>query len=149
MSIEYFENILKQFSKIYEELKDVKIKFQSHDLFKGYCNSIPIGEYEHIGKMRYKQKKTISITINPDLPDKLFVFLHEMTHAITPYYERKVKNEWIRLDHSDKFYTNFHKVMEIAFKLNIVDNVYDMKELKRRDESSENIKSDLMRFKNI
>lgn len=147
VTIEYFENILKEFAKIYEEFKNVKVKFQEHDIFKGYCTSYPIGDYGYVGKMRYKLKKTTAITINPKLQDVTFVFLHEMSHVITPYYERKVKNEWIRLDHSDKFYTNFHKVIEIAYKLKIINTMYDMKELKRRDESSDNIKSDLIRFK--
>jgi hypothetical protein len=59
--------------------------------------------------------------------------LHEISHAITPYYERKVKDMWIRIDHSDKFYKNFHKIVLQAYDLKIIDRLYTISELKKID----------------
>lgn len=141
-----YQDILKQFSETFSELKDVKVKFKQIDKFVGYCNSKSYGEFYYVKKMRYKLKTTSSILINPDATDKTFVFLHEMTHAITPYYERKVKDKWIRIDHSDKFYKNFQIVMDMAYKMKIIDKTYTLKELKKRDNCNENFKSDIKRF---
>lgn len=61
-------------------------------------------------------------------------------------YERKVKNSWIRLDHSDKFYTNIIKILNLAYELKIIDYRYTIKELKRKDGFRENHLSDIQRF---
>lgn len=45
----------------------------------------------------------------------IFTLLHEITHAIVPYHERKVKEKWIRIDHSDKFYKCFLEILNYAF----------------------------------
>jgi hypothetical protein len=145
-SIQFFENIIRDFEKIFVEFKDVKVKFKSNDFFCGMCVGEPYGEYYFIGKMRYKLTKTKSIILNQQSPNIVFTFLHECSHVITPQYERKVKNEWIRLDHSDKFYVNFMKIIEIANHLGIIELRCTIKELKKLDDSNANTKSDLARF---
>ena len=144
--IQFFENIIKNLEKIFIEFKDVEIKFKSNKYFCGMCVANTYGEYYYIGKMRYKLTKTKSIILNQDAPNIMFTFLHECTHVITPEYERKVKDKWIRLDHSDKFYTNFMKIIQIANQLKIIELNCTIKELKKLDDSNANIKSDLSRF---
>ena len=69
-----------------------------------------------------------------------------MCHAVTPYCERKVKNQWIRFDHSHLFYNNFLDIINIAYSLNIIDRTYTLKELKQKDEMKLQFKSDMRRF---
>lgn len=145
-SIHFFENIIKNLEKIFVEFKDVKIKFKSNELFYGMCIGESYGEYYYIGKMRYRLTRIKSIILNPNKPNILFTFLHECSHVITPNYERKVKNQWIRLDHSDKFYINFNKIIKIANDLKIINLNCTIKELKKLDDSNANIKSDYTRF---
>lgn len=102
----------------------------------------------HIGKMRYKNSITSCITLLENDKNIMFTFFHEVTHAITPYYERKVKNSWIRMDHSDKFYKNFMDIMKYAYEKKYILRTYTLTELKRRDNYKENVKSDRVRFTN-
>lgn len=126
-------NILDEFKKLYPEIKNVKLKYFTHNKFVGCCYCTTVGDYIYEGKFRYKhiQPKFINIT----LTDKSIVktLLHEIAHAITPQYERKVKDEWIQMDHSDKFYKNFHKIILQAYDLKIVDKQYTMQELRKLD----------------
>jgi Zn-dependent peptidase ImmA (M78 family) len=148
-SITDFKNILRAFSKIYAQLENVKLKTElSHDSFQGYCVSEEVGEFTYAGKMRMKNTITqyIAIDTTNDPANVLFTFLHEMAHAITPYCERKVKNTWVRLDHSDRFYKNFFDIMEIAFAKGFVNIPYTMRELKKKDEMDQQYKSDMKRF---
>lgn len=145
-SAQFFESIIKNFEKVFVEFKNVKIKFKSNEYFCGMCVSEPYGEYFYIGKMRYRLTKIKSIILNPNSPNLIFTFLHECSHVITPYYERKVKNNWIRLDHSDKFYANFMKIIQIANELKIIDLKCTIRELKKLDDSNTNVKSDYTRF---
>lgn len=140
-------NIINEYSKTHPELSGVEIKIaKGNDTFIGYCHSEPYGEYVRVGKMRYKRVITSRITLTENDPNMLFTFFHEMTHAITPQYERKVKNNWIRMDHSDKFYKNFYEVMQTAYQKKIICKEYTLSELKRRDGCQENIRSDRARF---
>lgn len=146
-----YQDILNKYSKIYRELDNVKVKARdmSHSNFQGYCYSHPVGEFTIEGKIRYKRVVTDYIILDISNPDKaqiMFTFLHEMSHAITPYCERKVKNQWIRLDHSHKFYESFRQIMEIAFAQGIVDKQYTISDLKRKDEMKLQYNSDMKQF---
>ena len=65
------------------------------------------------------------------------------THAITPQLERKVKNEYIRIDHSRLFYENFLELLNLAYKLKYINFTFsNIKELMIKDNRNENIKND-------
>lgn len=83
--------------------------------------------------MRFRQVVSEYIQLEENEKDIIFTLLHEISHAITPYFERKVKDKWIIVDHSDKFYDNFLTVLTIAFEKNIINKKYDLKSLKIRD----------------
>jgi hypothetical protein len=57
--------ILDEFKKIYPELKNVKIKYFSHNNFIGCCSNIRIGEFIYEGKFRYQniRPEFIKLTI--------------------------------------------------------------------------------------
>lgn len=146
-TLETLNNITRELSINYPVLKNVKIKIvQNNGIFIGKCDSVPYGEYMYIGKMRYKNSITSCITLLETDKNIMFTFFHEITHAITPYYERKVKNNWIRMDHSDKFYKNFMDIMKYAYEKKYINKTYNLSELKKRDNYKENVKSDRQRF---
>jgi len=121
--------ILNEFKKIYPELSLVKIKYFSHDNFIGCCETTKYGDFTYEGKFRYQLIIPKIIKLKTQDEAIIFTLLHEIAHAITPYYERKIKNEWIRLDHSDKFYKNFHKIMLDAYEMKIVDKQFTLKKI--------------------
>jgi hypothetical protein len=147
----FYQNILNIFSNKYPSLKNVGIKTNlSNKSFQGLCNSVTVGDFTYFKKIRCKNVLAHSITIDitQSKNSALFTFLHEMCHAVTPYCERKVKNQWIRFDHSHLFYNNFLIITNIAFSLNIIDRPYTLKELKQKDEMKTQYKSDMKRFGN-
>lgn len=142
-----YNAIIKEFSKIYPSLENINVVIvKNNKEFVGKCTSESYGDYVYIGKMRYKNSVTSCISLTETASDMTFVFFHEMTHAITPYYERKVKSQWVRMDHSDKFYKNFMDIMKIAYEKKYIGREYSLQELKKRDGYMENIKSDRNRF---
>jgi hypothetical protein len=127
------KNILDAFKKFYPQLNNVKLLFQENNKFNiAQCEVEPYGDHIYIGKMRYKFiiPKTILLSHEKNIVMSL---LHEITHAITPQYERKIKNEWIILDHSNKFYQNFLIICNIAYKQKIINKQFNIKELYKFD----------------
>ncbi len=91
-----WNKIIKDFSKLHKELQNVKIKIGMDDgTYEGMCYSENFGEFTYEGKLRMKQINTSCIILKNAT---INVLLHEMAHAITPYCERKRKEEWIRID---------------------------------------------------
>ena len=130
--------ILNIYKKKYPELNKLHIKIvplNNDSTCVGKCELTLIGEFINIGKMRYRHVIPDFIQLTENDKDITFTLLHEISHAITPYYERKVKDQWICMDHSDKFYKNYLDVVKIAFFNKIIDKEYDMKALKIRDKN--------------
>lgn len=136
-SIERLTDILAVYQRIYPQLKDITIRIatvKEDTTCTGKCiMDLDLeDDFEYVGKMRQKRAipRCIIITASNDM---VFTLLHEITHAITPYTERKVKNTWVIIDHSDKFYGNFLLVMDIAARYGFTGKKYELKSLKLRD----------------
>ena len=137
------------FSKKYPCFKNVEIETCTYNnLYIARCMVDVIGDYEQIKKGRIINvlpKKIIlsDVALKKKEEDLLFIFIHECTHAITPRVERKVKNEYIRIDHSRLFYENFLELLDLAYNLIYINYTFsNIKELMIRDNRNENIKND-------
>ena len=127
--------IIKLYSNAYPQLKNIKLDVIVGDKkYAGLCHSELIGEFVLCGKFRYKNIKASKITISKNDPDWMFTLLHEICHVITPYYERKIKNKWIKLDHSHKFYNNLCVIFDFAYKNKVIDSIVTLDRLKLMDQ---------------
>ena len=108
-----------------------------------------IGEYINVKKGRILNiiPKSIILTtaaLEKEEKDLIFIFIHECTHCITPHREKKVKDSYIRIDHSRQFYENFFILIKIANKSKYFDQTFEsIEELMKRDNRNENISNDL------
>ena len=146
------ENINKlkiDFSKKYPCFKEVEIEICPYNnLYVARCMADKIGDYILIKKGRIRNiiPRKIILTdaaLKKKEDELLFIFIHECTHAITPQFERKVKNEYVRIDHSRLFYENFLELLNLAHKLKYIDYTFtDVKDLMIKDNRNENIKND-------
>lgn len=133
------DNVLSIFKKKYEHIRNVYIELVStpQDNCAGKCVMDLVGDFKYIGKMRSKDVRVDYIQIHNDptykIDDLIMTLLHEISHAITPYIERKVKNDWIIMDHSHKFYENFLLILDIAYQNKIITKKYDLRSLKNYD----------------
>lgn len=148
--MEKVNNLLKEFSKKHPQLKNVKIEvIPYNNLYIARCLVDKVGDYIDVKKGRIINviPKTIFLTdivLNKKSDDMIFIFIHECTHGITPQRERKVKNSYIRIDHSRQFYENFLELLSYAYDLNYISYKYNtVEELMKRDNRRENIKNDL------
>lgn len=137
------------FSKTYPCFKHIEIETCSYNkLYIARCIVDTEGDYNVIKKGRILNiipKKIIlsDIALKKKDEDLLFIFIHECTHAITPQVERKVKNEYVRIDHSRLFYENFLKLLNLAYELKYINYTFsNIKELMTKDNRNENIKND-------
>ena len=145
------ENINKlkiDFSKKYPCFKVVEIEICPYNnLYVARCMVDKIGDYISIKKGRIRNiiPRKIILTdaaLKKKEDELLFIFIHECTHAITPQFERKVKNEYVRIDHSRLFYENFLELLNLAHKLKYIDYIFsDVKDLMIKDNRNENIKN--------
>lgn len=138
-----------EFSKIYPCFKYVDIETCIYNnLYIARCVGDITGDYKIIKKGRIINilpKKIIlsDVALKKKEDDLLFIFIHECTHAITPRVERKVKNEYVRIDHSRLFYENFLELLNVAYNLKYINYTFsNIKELMIRDNRNENIKND-------
>ena len=98
-----------------------------------------VGDYINVKKGRILNiipKKIIMSDVVMKKKDEelLFIFIHECTHAITPHRERKVKNKFIRIDHSREFYENFLKLLNIAYNNKVIYQKFNnIEELMQKD----------------
>ena len=142
--------MLQILGKKYPQLKDIRIEEVVYDnLYIAKCECEKIGEYIYCKKGRIHNIRPTRILLTNKIFEKkeediLFIFIHECSHAITPQTERKVKNSYVRIDHSRQFYENFLELLLIAYNANKISYKYtDINELMKRDNRKENIKNDL------
>ena len=108
-----------------------------------------IGDYINVKKGRIinvipRKILLTEMVMNKNRENMLFIFIHECTHGITPQRERKVKNSYIRIDHSRQFYENFLELLSYAYELNYISYKFNnIEELMKRDNRQENVKNDL------
>ena len=143
-------NLLSVFSKYYPNLKNIKLEIvQYNNLYIARCLVDKVGDYINVKKGRVLNiipKKIIMTDVVMKKKDEelLFIFIHECTHAITPHRERKVKNKFIRIDHSREFYENFLKLLNIAYNNKVIYQKFNnIEELMQKDKRKENVNNDL------
>ena len=153
--MEKINKLLLVFSETYPLLKDVTIETMKYDnLFVAKCVVDKIGEYISVKKGRIlniipKQIILTSAALAKNDKDLIFIFIHECTHCITPHREKKVKDSYIRIDHSRQFYDNFFKLIIIANKTKYYEQTFaSIEELMKRDNRKENISNDLKMYTN-
>lgn len=143
-------NLLNEFSKKYPQLKNVSIeRIPYNNLYIARCLVDKIGDYINVKKGRIinvipRKILLTDIVLNKKRENMLFIFIHECTHGITPQRERKVKNSYIRIDHSRQFYENFLELLTYAYELKYISyKLNSVEELMKRDNRKENAKNDL------
>lgn len=148
--MEKINKLLNIFSETYPLLKDVVIETEEYsNLYVAKCMVDKIGEYINVKKGRILNiiPKSIILTtaaLEKEEKDLIFIFIHECTHCITPHREKKVKDSYIRIDHSRQFYENFFILIKIANKSKYFDQTFEsIEELMKRDNRNENISNDL------
>ena len=148
--MEKINKLLNVFSETYPLLKDVVIETEEYsNLYVAKCMVDKIGEYINVKKGRILNiiPKSIILTtaaLEKEEKDLIFIFIHECTHCITPHREKKVKDSYIRIDHSRQFYENFFILIKIANKSKYFDQTFEsIEELMKRDNRNENISNDL------
>ena len=119
----------------YPILKSIELKIIPYSPkleYEGRCEYNTVNNWIIINKYRKCSIKVKNIEI-VDYGDKIFTLIHEISHALSPHYERKVKGEYMYVDHSHMFYEKFHELMKLAYDNSIVDKIYDLKKLKLVD----------------
>ena len=151
--MESLQQLLKIFSKTYPQLQHVNIEVSPNDTtFIARCFVTIVGDFIMVKKGRIREvipKKIImtECAFSMKTQDLLFIFIHECTHGITPQRERKVKNNFVRIDHSREFYLNFFELLKIAETNNFLSESYSsVEEVMKKDEYQLNMNSDLKRF---
>ncbi len=152
--MEKINKLLLVFSETYPLLKNVTIETEAYtNIFVAMCLVDRVGEYISVKKGRILNiipKKIIltSVALEKNENDLIFIFIHECTHCITPHREKKVKDNYIRIDHSRQFYENFLKLIEIANKSKYYEQTFDsINDLMKRDNRKENVSNDLKMYK--
>jgi hypothetical protein len=126
--MEYCKEVLNKIAKHIPILLDIEIESLEHDeddylgfsqitikkdvAWKYYDKSyryIDIIPHKILIKFHDENSNVIS---NSSL---LHVLLHEISHCITPYIEKKEKKKWIADDHGKHFYDNYLRVMRVAY----------------------------------
>ena len=150
LTMEKLNNLLNAFSKKYPQLKNVNIEIIPYNnLYIARCLVDKVGNYIQVKKGRIlnvipRKILLTNIVMNKKPDDMVFIFIHECTHGITPQRERKVKNNYIRIDHSRHFYENFLDLLSFAYELKYISYKYNnIEEVMRHDNRKENIKNDL------
>ena len=143
-------NLLTVFSKYYPNLENIELEIVKYNnLYIARCLVDKVGDYINVKKGRILNiipKKIIMTDVVMKKKDEelLFIFIHECTHAITPHRERKVKNKFIRIDHSRDFYENFLKLLNIAYNNKVIYQKFNnIEELMQKDKRNENVNNDL------
>lgn len=151
--MEKLKKLLKIFSQTYPQLQNIEIEASPDDTtFVARCLVKVVGDFIQVKKGRIRSVVPQKILITEcaflkDSQELLFIFIHECTHGITPQRERKVKNNYIRIDHSRHFYTNFFKLLKIAEDNKFLSQSFtSVEEIMKKDNRKENMNSDLERF---
>ena len=151
--MEQLKQLLIVFSKTYPQLKNVEIELSPNDTtFVGRCLVEVTGDFIMVkkGRIRNVTPRKILITecaFEKDIQELLFIFVHECTHGITSQRERRVKNNYVRIDHSRDFYNNFFELLKIAKEHKFLNQSFNtVEEIMKKDNRQENMSSDLKRF---
>ena len=154
LTMEKITALLAIFSKTYPQLKEIEIEvIPYNNLFVAKCVADKIGEYIPVKKGRIHNiipRKVILTThaMEKQEQELLFIFTHECTHGITPYRERKVKDTYVRIDHSRHFYIQFFKLLLIANESNYITRKFaTIEELMTKDNRNENMINDFKLYK--
>jgi hypothetical protein len=154
LTMEKLISLLAIFSKTYPQLKDIEIEvIPYNNLFVAKCVADKIGEYIPVKKGRIHNiipRKVILTThaMEKQEQELLFIFTHECTHGITPYRERKVKDTYVRIDHSRQFYIQFFKLLLIANESNFITRKFStIEEVMTKDNRNENMINDFKLYK--
>ena len=149
LTMEKLISLLAIFSKIYPQLKDIEIEvIPYNNLFVAICVVDKIGEYIAVKKGRIHNiiPKKIILTTNAmekQEQELLFIFTHECTHGIIPHRERKVKDRYVRIDHSRQFYIQFFQLLLIANESNFITRKFaTIEEVMTKDNRNENMTND-------
>ena len=152
--MEKLQKILHDLSTKYPELRQVKLEIVPYNnLYIARCLVDKDGDYIEVKKGRIinvipRKIMLTNIVLNKKYDDMVFIFIHECTHGITPQRERKVKNNYIRIDHSRQFYENFMDLLSYAYELKHISYKFDnIEDLMRRDNRKENSKNDMKLYK--
>jgi hypothetical protein len=133
---ETLKDVFSFFKVKYPELKQVKLEFTPYTnkyKYQGRSHIDVIGSFENNGKNRYKKIKPLSIELIDGYSNILFTLLHEIAHCITKYRERKIKEEWVILDHGDDFYKSYHDILNYAYEKKIIQKKFSLNEIKKFD----------------
>ena len=96
--LDSLKNIFNIFAQKYPSLRDVQVEVLPKDLKIKHCDLITYRDYVYKEKNRLKMVRPIKTIVwhNNDLERLIFTILHEVSHAITNYCERKKKSGlWI------------------------------------------------------
>ena len=150
-TIQDFQTLLDLFSTTYPQFQNVQITISEENNTKYVARYVGVGDGEFItkGKNKFLNIRPTEIILTQmamkqSKKDSIFIFIHECSHGITPQVRRKVKKNYVRIDHSRLFYENFQKLLEIAYDGKLIDyKVPTIKELMRKDERKQNYKNDM------
>lgn len=151
--MERAHKLLSVFSETYPLLKGVAIETVPYNnIFVARCLVDRVGEYISVKKGRILNVIPTAVVLTSaalakNESDMMFIFIHECTHCITPHREKKVKNSYVRIDHSRQFYENFLTLIGIANRSGYYARTFgSIEELMKRDNRNENISNDLKMY---
>ena len=152
--METIKKLLIIFSSKFPVLNNITIDIiPFNNLYIARCIVDTLGDFIPVKKGRIQDVTPTKIILTKrafDLPLErlLIIFTHECAHAITPRRERKVKNQFIRIDHSRHFYENFLLLIQIANDNNIIHTTFDnIKQLMNFDDRKDNVTNDYRLYK--
>lgn len=148
------QNLLNIFSNKFPLLNNITIDIiPFNNLYLARCIVDTLGDFVPVKKGRIQYVTPTKIILTQRLFDYpiekiLIIFTHECAHAITPRRERKVKNQFIRIDHSRQFYENFFSLIKIANSNNIIHTNFDnIQQLMNFDNRKDNVTNDYRLYK--
>jgi len=104
---------------------------------EGFCIYDILFNFRHDTTKKKNRTCDIKVTsinvIDQDQFDIVLTLIHEMAHALSPHYERKINGEYIHIEHSHLFYDKFLELLNFAYDNKIVNKKYDLKQLKIDD----------------
>lgn len=122
-------DVFNRLKEVYPQLAPIKLKQIGSTNGKRYHGMAKLNfedkEFTTDGKSRWKDIAPSCIQLDFSLKDALYVLLHEVAHCLVPYYERKVKGEWVRIEHDRAFYAKLLEVIEQANKLDLYHKKFD------------------------
>ena len=152
--MESIHRLLNIFSNKFPILNNISIDIiPFNNLYVARCIVDTIGDFVPVKKGRIQHVTPTKIILTKRVFDLslekiLIIFTHECAHAITPRRERKVKNQFIRIDHSRQFYENFFLLIKIANNNNIIHTTFDnVEQLMNFDNRKDNVTNDYRLYK--